>query len=106
MGGSETLLTGLNHLDTFAYVASFSAGGLGTEFDKRFPNFDAKAANDKLKLLYVACGTDDRLIAPNRQFVQWLKSKQTNVNAVETEGAHTWMVWRRNLAEVAQKLFQ
>lgn len=106
MGGSETLLTGLNNLDTFAYVAAFSSGGLGTEFDKRFPNLDAKAVNQNLKLLWVSCGTEDSLIKPNRQLVQWLKGKQINVNDVETGGSHTWLVWRRNLAEVAQKLFQ
>ena len=28
MGGAESLLTGLNHLDTFAWIGAFSAGGL------------------------------------------------------------------------------
>ena len=37
MGGSESLLTGLNNLDKFAWVGAFSAGGLPDPFDKDFP---------------------------------------------------------------------
>ena len=66
---------------------------------------DAKA-NAQLKLLWIACGTEDRLIDPNRKFIEWLKSKDIHVTAVETPGAHTWMVWRRNLAVFAPMLFQ
>ncbi len=106
MGGSETLLTGLNHLDKFAWIGSYSAGGLGTEFDKRFPNFDGKKANEQLRLLYIACGVDDSLIKPNRDLIEWLKAKGTKVTAMETEGAHSWTVWRRNLVEFSGKLFR
>ena len=50
MGGSESLLTGLNNLDKFAYVGAFSAGGLPEPFDKDFTGLDAKA-NEQLKVL-------------------------------------------------------
>ncbi|MBV8896720.1 MAG: esterase family protein, partial [Acidobacteriaceae bacterium] len=80
MGGSESLLTGLNRLDTFAWVASFSAGGLGDDLAVNFPQLSA-SANDKLHLLWIACGTEDRLITPNRNLVQWLKSKDIRVTA-------------------------
>src|SRR5580693_3391815 len=33
MGGSESLLTGLNNLDRFAWVGAFSSGGMPDEFD-------------------------------------------------------------------------
>jgi len=105
MGGTETLLTGLNHLDKFAWVASFSAGGLPENYEQKFPGLDAKA-NSKLKLLWVACGTEDFLISDNRKFRDWLKSKGVNHVDIETPGAHTWMVWRRNLAAVAPLLFR
>ena len=42
----------------------------------------------------------------NRKFVDWLKSKEIKHTAIETPGAHTWMVWRRNLSEFAPLLFQ
>lgn len=105
MGGAETLLTGLNHLDKFAYIASFSAGGLSDNFDSDFKNLDS-SANSKLRLLWVACGTEDRLITLNRNLVQWLKAKDIHVTPVETPGMHTWLVWRRNLLTVAPLLFQ
>ncbi len=105
MGGAESLFTGLNALDEFAYVGAFSSGGLPQEFDTVFPNLTAKA-NDQLRLLWIACGTEDRLIEGNRKFIEWLGTKDIKVKAVETPGAHTWMVWRRNLTEFAPLLFQ
>lgn len=106
MGGSESLLTGLNHLDKFAWVGAFSSGGLeNQEFSAEFPTLDA-SANAKLKLLWIACGTDDGLITANRNFKAWLKDKGVHYTDIETPGAHTWMVWRRNLAMVGPLLFQ
>jgi enterochelin esterase family protein len=105
MGGAESLLTGLNRLDKFAWIASFSAGGLGEDFTTDFPQLNA-SANGKLKLLWVACGTEDRLITLNRNLVQWLKGRNISVTPVETPGMHTWRVWRRNLIAVAPLLFQ
>src|SRR5215472_8178592 len=37
MGGAESLLTGLNNIDKFAYVGSFSAGSVGPDFPASFP---------------------------------------------------------------------
>jgi len=105
MGGAESLYTGLNALDRFAWVASFSSGGLGDDFNAAFPALDAKSGAE-LRLLWIACGTDDRLIAPNRKFREWLTSKGVRHTDIETPGMHTWMVWRRNLANFAPLLFQ
>ena len=105
MGGSESLLTGLNNLDKFAWVGAFSAGGLPEPFDKDFPGLDANA-NQKLRLLWIACGTEDRLITANRNLREWLKTKGIQHADIETPGMHTWMVWRRNLAEFSSLLFR
>ena len=105
MGGSETLLTGLNNLDKFAYVGAFSSGGLPEGFDKEFPNLNA-SANSQIKLLMIACGTEDHLIELNRKFKAWLKTKNVKFTDRETPGMHTWMVWRRNLIELAPQLFR
>jgi enterochelin esterase-like enzyme len=105
MGGSESLLTGLNHLDKFAWVGAFSSGGIPEEFDKDFPKLDAKA-NDQLKVLWMACGVDDRLIELNRKLRSWLEAKGIHQVDVETPGAHTWMVWRRNLVTFSGLLFR
>ncbi|MGA3349164.1 MAG: alpha/beta hydrolase-fold protein [Candidatus Sulfotelmatobacter sp.] len=105
MGGSESLLTGLNHLDKFAWVGAFSSGGIPEEFDKDFPSLDAKTAQ-QLHLLWIACGTEDRLITLNRNLRTWMKGKGVQPSEIEIPGMHTWMVWRRNLAEFTQLLFR
>jgi enterochelin esterase-like enzyme len=105
MGGAESLLTGLNTLDKFAWVGAFSAGGLDSDYAKDFPKLDA-GANAQLRLLWIACGTEDRLIEPNRKFRAWLDTKGVHFTAIETPGMHTWMVWRRNLSNLAPMLFQ
>ena len=105
MGGSESLLTGLNNLDKFSWVGAFSSGGIPDDFAKDFPALDA-GANQQLHLLWIACGTEDHLITINRNLRGWLKTKDVKMTEIETPGMHTWMVWRRNLAEFAQLLFR
>jgi enterochelin esterase family protein len=105
MGGAESLLTGLNTRDKFSWVGAFSSGGITEEFEKEFPGLDAKSA-EGLHLLWVACGTDDHLIDINRKFRAWLASKNIKHADIETPGAHTWMVWRRNLTEFSSLLFR
>jgi enterochelin esterase-like enzyme len=105
MGGSESLLTGLNHLDRFSWIGAFSSGGIPEDFTKDFPALDARA-NPQLHLLWIACGTEDHLITLNRSLREWLKLKGVEHTDIETPGMHTWMLWRRNLAEFAQLLFR
>ena len=104
MGGAESLFTGLNAIDRFAWIGAFSSGGLGDDFNTTFSRLDPKAS-EKLKLLWIACGTEDRLIEPNRKVREWLKSKGVHPTEIETPGAHEWTVWRRNLAEFSTLLF-
>lgn len=105
MGGSESLLTGLNRPDKFSWVGAFSTGGLGDDFNADFPQLSA-ASNSQYHLIWIACGTEDRLIALNRKLVSWAKEKGVNVTPIETPGMHTWMVWRRNLIAFTPLLFQ
>jgi enterochelin esterase-like enzyme len=105
MGGSESLLTGLNNLDKFAWIGAFSSGGIPEDFEKDFAGLDPKA-NQQIRLLWIACGTEDHLITLNRSLREWLKSKGVQHTDIETSGMHTWMVWRRNLAELAPLLFR
>ena len=105
MGGSESLLTGLNDLDKFSWIGAFSSGGIPEDFEKDFPALDAKA-NQQIHLLWIACGTDDRLITVNRNLREWLKTRGIQHADIETPGMHTWMVWRRNLTDFAQLIFR
>lgn len=106
MGGAESLLTGLNHSDQFAWIGAFSSGGLDNrDFATEFPAV-AAGGDKKLKLLWIACGTEDHLIDINRKFKGWLKEKGVPFTDIETPGMHTWMVWRRNLTALTPLLFQ
>lgn len=105
MGGAESLLTGLNEVDHFAWVGAFSTGGLDENFAGVFPALSS-ASNRRLLAVWISCGKDDRLIEINRKFHDWLNSKGVRHTFLETAGAHTWMVWRRNLASFVQLLFQ
>lgn len=105
MGGSESLLTGLNNLDKFGWIGAFSSGGITEEFDKEFPAVDTKSTQN-LHMLWIACGTDDRLIDINRKVRAWLASKNVKHVDIETPGYHTWMVWRRNLTEFSSLIFR
>ncbi|HKS81495.1 MAG TPA: alpha/beta hydrolase-fold protein [Candidatus Acidoferrales bacterium] len=105
MGGSESLYVGLNALDKFSYIGAFSEGGLPDDFAKDFPSLDATAAA-KLKVLWMSCGKDDRLLSDDQKARDYLESKGIKVEWVETPGRHQWQVWRRNLINLAPKLFQ
>lgn len=105
MGGSESLLAGLNNLDKFSWIGAFSSGGLPEDFKRDFPSLDAKA-NQQLHLLWIACGTEDPRITLARNLREWLSGKGVKNVGIETPGTHSWMVWRRDLAEFAQLVFR
>jgi enterochelin esterase-like enzyme len=104
MGGAESLLTGLDRTDKFAWIGAFSTGGLSEDFVRDFPQLTPDA-NAQIRLLWIACGTDDHLITVNRKLVGWLKTRGIHVTGIETPGMHSWMVWRRNLLAFAPLLF-
>ncbi len=103
MGGLESLSTGLNNTDKFAFVIGLSSAAASIDRE-RLAALNPKSAN--LKLLWIACGTSDALLKPNQDFIAFLKSKDMPVTAIETPGMHTWMVWRDNLIHFAPLLFQ
>jgi enterochelin esterase family protein len=138
MGGAEATLIGLNQLDTFAWVGSFSGAynlwpltrpklappPVGESpadarepfrrelvldvagLPRSFPSLDA-AANSRLRLLWIACGTDDVLIGVNRQFKDYLDARGVKVTYAEVPGVgHVWPVWRQSLADLLPLLFR
>jgi enterochelin esterase-like enzyme len=105
MGGAESLHTGLNHLEEFSWIGAFSSGGIMLNFSEDFPALNA-STNAKLHLLWIACGDKDGWTELNRDFNKWLDAKGIVHTSIETPGAHTWMVWRRNLASFAPLLFR
>ncbi len=105
MGGTQSLLTGLNALDRFAWIGAFSSGGLESDFAGQYPTVD-ESVNTRLHLLWISCGREDGLLGANQKLVNWLRSKGVTPKWVQTAGGHSFMVWRRNLIEFASLLFQ
>jgi enterochelin esterase family protein len=104
MGGGHSLYTGLQHLDAFAWIGAFSAGVPGQDrLGQLFTN--PENINQKLKLLWIACGKNDFLIPRNRDLDAYLTEKGIRHTWTETEGDHSWPVWRRYLADFAPLLF-
>jgi enterochelin esterase family protein len=104
MGGLESLDTGLHNTDKFAWIGGFSSAVHNLDYEHQLAALDPKTAD--LKLLWIACGTEDGLIDANRKMVAFLKAKGMPVTQIETPGLHVSIVWRDNLIHFAQLLFQ
>jgi enterochelin esterase-like enzyme len=107
MGGLESLSIGLNHLELFSYVGGFSAAVRPPEFAKTFAALtaDPQAANGKLHLLWIGCGTDDGLFGSAQSFSAFLDDAKIKHTFYTMPGAHTWIVWRNFLVQFAPQLF-
>ncbi|MBI4975939.1 MAG: esterase [Spirochaetes bacterium] len=112
MGGGQTLYIGIPHLDMFSYLGVFSAGIWGITGDR--PGFEEthrKTLDDAslkkgLKLFWFATGKDDFLLETSRATVAMFKRHDFDVIYRETDGAHSWAVWRDYLNEFVPQLFR
>jgi len=55
------------------------------------------AAGEKLPQIFLACGTEDFLIEPNRAFRDFLKENGVEHTYYESPGAHNWKFWNEYL---------
>ena len=108
MGGNQTLLVGLTHLDLFRYIGAFSPVIFNQSAEQDFKDAfaDAAATNKKLKQFYIYCGNKDTLFASNKSFHELLDQRRITHTFVETEGAHVWWNWRNYLTDFAPRLFR
>jgi enterochelin esterase family protein len=109
MGGGQALSIGLNNLDRFAFVGGFSSGlGSAANYPKTYARLiaDAEGANRRLHLVWIGCGREDGQFGQSKSLSDFLTAHKIEHTFRETEGAHTWMVWRRYLYEVAPLLFK
>ena len=109
MGGGQAVSIGLNNIDRFSYVGGFSAAlGNAANYPETYATLIAKAeeANKKLRLVWIGCGREDGLFAQSKGLSEFLTANNVKHTFRETGGAHTWMVWRRYLHEIAPLLFK
>jgi enterochelin esterase family protein len=105
MGGGQSLSVGLCHLDRFAWVGGFSAAIANPESGIAPALGDPAAANAKLRLLFIACGKEDRLVEHAQKLSELLQAKELRHELKITEGNHSWPVWRRYLGDFLPLLF-
>jgi enterochelin esterase family protein len=126
MGGMETLFIALHHQETFAYMASLSgpilqdpnsSQSLATEFSAPFDVktayggafADASRFNQSVKLLWMGVGTaEPPVFRPGIVgAVKALRAHGVHVVYYSSPGtAHEWQTWRRDLANLAPRLFR
>jgi enterochelin esterase-like enzyme len=108
MGGNQTLIIGLNHLDLFHYVGAFSPVIMNANADQDFKSLfgDPAGSNKKLKVFNIYIGKEDTLYMSNVSFHQLLDQHQIKHTFTETEGAHVWWNWRDYLVDYAPRLFR
>lgn len=66
---------------------------------------NAKALNEKLRLLWIGVGTEDGAMAGAKRASDYLNSVGVKHTYKTTPGAHTWIVWQKYLNEVAPLIF-
>lgn len=114
MGGAHTLNIAVPNLEEYAYIGVFSSGifgmnGPGAQNEYADQNQDIltnDALKEELEVFWFATGEDDFLLETSRSTVDLFKEYEFDVTYKETEGAHTWLVWRDYLIEFAQLLFK
>lgn len=104
MGGWQSLSVGLNALDRFAWIASFSGAVDENEIAPALA--DAAGTNARVRLLWIACGKDDFLLKRNQDLVATLRTRGVRHEWLETAGDHSWPVWRGYLADLLPRLFR
>ena len=102
MGAGQSMSISLHNLDQFAYIAAFSGGGNRAEWEKA----DPPVLNQKLKVLWIGCGTED----PGYNGVKAIDDLLTKKNVKhvwnQSGGGHSWPNWQVYLSRYAPLLFR
>ena len=118
MGATITTNVAFKRLDVFASIGVLSSTSIAAGppdapsgialIEKVAPGFfaDPAATNKRLRLLFLACGTEDPRLEPMAQAEKDLISRKINVTFKRYPGAHEWKVWRHSLADMAPMLFR
>jgi enterochelin esterase family protein len=105
MGGGQAMRIGLAHPETFRSIGIFS--GAVRNFDlKSGPLADVKAANERLRLLWIGCGQQDGLYPASEQLHLALEKAGIRHQWFSGPGSHEWQVWRKHLHAFAPLLFR
>jgi enterochelin esterase family protein len=116
MGGNHARLIGLERLDLFHTVATFS-GSIGVRapqvtaeaIEEAYGPLlaDAETTNATLRLFWLAVGSEEtRMLGQHQMLRDVLNARRIKHTFVVEKGGHTWHVWRRNLRDLSALLFR
>ena len=105
MGGGQSLNFGLGNLDQFAYVGGFSSAPNTKSPEQLIP--DVEVTKKQNKLLWMVCGSDDRLMMFSSRLKAFCDEKDVPCTLIEYPGGkHDFVVWKYGLYNFAQLIFK
>ncbi len=102
MGGMQTRMIGMAHLDKFSHLGVFSGGSIAVTNVTDMASF-----KQQVRLVFVSYGSKEPGSAAAKATAEALQ--QAGINSVYYESpstAHEWQSWRRSLHEFAPLLFK
>ncbi|MES2795998.1 MAG: alpha/beta hydrolase-fold protein [Bacteroidota bacterium] len=110
MGGVQTLNIALWNPEKFGYVYPMSTGYFPPvikEMEEKYAPILKNPALNQFKLFTIGMGKDDPLAYKNNKAMMEMFDKQgIKYKYEETDGGHTFLVWRKNLAFITPQLFR
>jgi len=104
MGGGQSLNFGLGNLGTFAWVGGFSSAPNTKSPEQLVPN--PEETRKKLKLLWISCGDNDRLMMFSKRTHDYLEVNNVPHVFYVEPGEHNFKVWKNDLYLFSQLLFK
>ena len=101
MGGMETKIITLKHLDKFSHIGLFSGGVITPKDVENTPGFA-----EKVKVVFCSCGSRENPTNIYSNHVALDKAGIKNAAYVSPDTAHEFLTWRRSLRQFAQLVFQ
>ena len=114
MGGGHTCHITANFPDKFDYIGLFSAAvgyrskereAASPIYENTYDKIDVLFQN-KPKLYWIGCGSEDFLLKNVTEFRGYLDSKGYPYEYLETGGGHIWKCWRIYLSVFAKEIFK
>ena len=113
MGGMQTMLIGMNHMELFSHYGFFSGAIMGGIMDDPKTAFngvfaDTKSFNEKVKLMWFGAGSGEaqfvKMVDDSKKKLEDLGIKP--ITYISQGTFHEWHTWRRHLNEFAPLIFK
>ena len=107
MGGGESLGIGLNHLELFSYVGGSAPGFDTADVQQTYGAFTPTRRPPIRSCICCGLAVAPMTVSspPTRAFRKLLEDAKIKHVFKKSDGAHTWINWRRYLNEFAPLLF-